>query len=138
MTQRALGALFAVVASACIATVGYRAPDSLRGYEILVGERDSLSTEVAAALRRHGFRVRRDVKGGGRPTVAAISFTFREPDPRARPWLYARFADTRTGVIVAAVTVSLDSVPAKARSLAEALVGAVEAQIAERRANPAP
>ena len=138
MTQRALGALLAVVASACIATAGYRAPDSLRAYEILVGERDSLSTELAAALRRHGFRVRRDIKGGGRPTVAAISFTFREPNPQARPWLHARFADTRSGVIVAAVTVPLDSVPANARSLAEALVGAVEAQSAEQRANPTP
>lgn len=121
-----------------MATAGYRAPDSLRGYEILVGDRDSLSTQLAVALRRHGFRVRRDVKGGGRPTVAAISFTFREPDAQARPWLHARFADTRSGVMVAAVTVPLDSVPADARSLAEALVGAVEAQLAERRANPTP
>lgn len=138
MRRRAFGAVLVVVASACIATAGYRAPSSLRGYDILVGERDSLSAELAAALGRHGFRVRREIRGGGRPTVMVISFTFREIEPLARARLYARFADTRNGMIVAAVSVPLDSIPATPRSRAEALVGAVEVQLAERRAQPAP
>ena len=125
MRRVALGTLLAAAASACVASAGYRAPNSLRGYEILIRSRDSLRAELSAALRRRGFRVRQEITGGGRPTAALVSFSFREPEPQSRPWLHARFVDTRSGVIVAAVAVPLDSVGPDARSRAEAVIEAV-------------
>jgi hypothetical protein len=105
-------------------------PATLRGYEILVEPRDSQAVELARAMRGRGFRVRQAVRGGGRPTAALIFFTFREfgPSPDSAPRLHVRLADTRTGVIVGAGSVPLDSVRPTARARAEAAVRALLAR----------
>jgi len=108
-------------------------PGSLRGYDILVEQAvDPQAAELARAMREHGFRVLRAVKGGSRPTAALISFTFQEAGPGSVPWLYVRLADTRTGAIVGAAGIPLDSVLTP-RARADA---AVRALIAAPRAAP--
>ena len=110
-----------------------RIPASLRGYDILVEQAvDPQAAELARAMREHGFRVRRAVRGGSRPTAALISFTFQETGPGTVNWLYLRLADTRTGAIVGAAGISLDSVLTP-RARADA---AVRALIAAPRATP--
>ncbi len=115
----------------CIAVVlgcgGARIPSTLRGHEILVERRDSQAVELARAMRGYGFRVRQTVRGGSRPTAALIFFDFRDPGPPSGtpPWLHVRLADTRTGVIVAAGSVPLDSVGPTARARADAAVRAL-------------
>ena len=119
-----------VVFAACGAS---RIPGSLRGYDILVEQAvDPQTAELARAMREHGFRVLRAVKGGSRPTAALISFTFQEAGPGSVPWLYLRLADTRTGAIVGAAGIPLDSVLTP-RARADA---AVRALIAAPRATP--
>ncbi len=100
-------------------------PGSLRGYEILIEGGDSLSQELASALGREGFTVRRGLRGGGPPTAALLVFTMREAAPDGGGSLYARLADTRRGRIVAAVAVPLDSLQPDPRSRALALVRAL-------------
>jgi len=101
-------------------------PSALRGYEILITRRDSLGQGVAEGLRRRGFTVRRQVRGGSRPTVYLLTFTFREAEPPALTWLHVRLADTRSGAIVAAVSAPLDSLgattPDRARAIVDSLV----------------
>lgn len=110
-----------------------RIPASLRGYDILVEQAiDPQVAELARAMQEHGFRVRRAVRGGSRPTAALISFTFQETGPGAAPWLYLRLADTRTGAIVGAVAIPLDSALTP-RARADA---AVRALVAAPRATP--
>ena len=105
-----------------------RIPTSLRGYDILVEQAaDPQAAELARAMRAHGFRVRRAVKGGSRPTAALISFTFQETVLGTIPWLYLRLADTRTGAIVGAAMIPLDSVAPTARARADAAVRALVA-----------
>jgi hypothetical protein len=101
-----------------------RIPETLRGYDILVEGRDEQSGEFARAMREYGFRVRRNVKGGSRPTAALISFSF-PPAPGEPDWLYVRLADTRSGVIVGAGTVRLDSLTATPKARANAAVQAL-------------
>ena len=102
-----------------------RIPASLRGYEILVERGDSQGVELARALGDYGFRVRRAVRGGSRPTAGLIFFTFREPGPGTAPWLYLRLADTRTGEIVGAARIPLDSVGPTPRARADAAIRAL-------------
>ena len=110
-----------------------RIPASLRGYDILVEQAsDPQAAELARAMQEHGFRVRRAVRGGSRPTAALISFTFQETGPGTAPWLYLRLADTRTGAIVGAVAIPLDSALTP-RARADA---AVRALVAAPRATP--
>lgn len=105
-----------------------RIPASLRGYDILVERAaDPQAAELARAMREYGFRVRRAVRGGSRPTAALISFTFQQTGPGTAPWLYLRLADTRTGAIVGAAVISLDSVGATPRARADAAVRALVA-----------
>jgi hypothetical protein len=78
---------------------------------MLVPASDSLSDQLAQAFRRRGLTVRRQVRGGGGATAALIHFTFREPEAGAPTWLHVRLADTRTGVIVGAASIRLDSLP---------------------------
>lgn len=108
-----------------VACAGYavRVPDDVRGYEIVVPGRDTVSRAFARALALEGFRVRRAVRGGNRPAAVLVHFVFSE-QRGAPPVLYGRLSDTRTGVIVAAAEVgldstkaALDSVPALARAL---------------------
>jgi len=105
-----------------------RIPVSLRGYDILVeGGADPQAAELARAMRASGFRVRRAVRGGSRPTAALISFTFQETGAGTVPWLYLRLADTRTGQIVGAAMIPLDSVVLTPRARADAAVRALVA-----------
>jgi hypothetical protein len=111
-------------AGACGAS---RIPVSLRGYEILVERRDAQGAELARALREYGFRVRGVIRGGNRPSAALIFFTFREPGPGTAPWLHLRLADTRTGEIVGAAMIPLDSVGPTPRARADAALRALVA-----------
>jgi len=109
----------------CAPAIGYRAPGSVRAYDILVTRRDSLSREIGRGLRRRGYSVRSAVKGGGAPAAYLLWFTQREPEPGAPTWLYIRLADTRTGATVAAVSAPRDSfgstVAARARAIVDSL-----------------
>ncbi|HVH66533.1 MAG TPA: hypothetical protein VM716_01560 [Gemmatimonadales bacterium] len=97
--------------AACAPAARYEEPSDLRAYEILITRHDSLGRELAQGLKRRGFTVRDRVRGGGRPTAYLFAFTFRETDPPGGgvTWLDVRLADTRSGAIVAAASVPLDS-----------------------------
>jgi len=114
----------ALVVSGCGAS---RVPKSLRGYDILVQSRDSQSVELARAMRSAGYHVRDRVKGGSRPTAALIHFTFSEPGPEQPTWLHVRLADTRSGVIVGAAAIELDSTTQTPKARALAVVPAIVA-----------
>ena len=111
----------------CAPATRYEQPSALRGYEILVTRRDSLGQDIARELRRRGFTVRRQVRGGTRPTAYVLTFTFREAEPPALTWLHVRLADTRTGAIVAAVSAPLDSLGATTTDQARAIVDSLAA-----------
>jgi len=113
--------------AACAPATRYEQPSALRGYEILITRRDSLGQGVAEGLRQRGFKVRREVRGGSRPTVYLLTFTFQEADPPALTWLHVRLADTRTGTIVAAVSAPLDSLGATTLDRARAIVDSLAA-----------
>src|SRR6266487_1970548 len=102
-----------------------RVPHSLRGYGILVEEKDPQSVELARALREQGIKVRPRVRGGSGPTAALIYFTFRDPPAGEPTWFQLRLADTRSGVIVRASTIQLDSLTATPRTRAQAAVRAL-------------
>ena len=111
------------VLSACASSGSYRVAGQLKAYEILVPGRDSISTQVAEAFGRRGFRVRATVRGGSRPTLAYVGFWFSEPGQgEQRPLYYARLADTRTGGIVAAAAVTLDSLGSSLKFRVDSLV----------------
>ena len=112
---------------ACAPATRYEQPSTLRGYEILIARRDSLGQGIAEGLRRRGFTVRRDVRGGSRPTAYLLAFTFRDSEPPAVTWLLVRLADTRTGAIVAAVSAPLDSLGATTPDQARAIVDSLAA-----------
>jgi hypothetical protein len=114
------------ILAVCIAACGAsRIPSALRGYEILVDRKDAQGAEMARAFRDNGFHVRGAVRGGSRPTAALVFFTFREPGRDTETWLHLRLADTRTGQIVGAAMVSLDSVGPDAKARADAGVRAL-------------
>jgi hypothetical protein len=104
-----------------------RLPAQLHGYAVVVEERDQQSIELARALREQGIKVRPRVRGGSGPTAALIFFTFRDPAAGEPTWFHLRLADTRTGVIVRASTIQLDSLTATPRRRAEAAVRALMA-----------
>jgi len=104
-----------------------RVPRSLRGYDILVEAADEQSVELARAMRSAGYHVRERVKGGSRPTAALIYFSFSEAGFDQPTWLHVRLADTRSGVIVGAATIPLDSATMSTRARAEAAVLALSA-----------
>lgn len=104
-----------------------RVPPPLRGYDILVESKDEQSVELARAMRSSGYKVREQVRGGSRPTAALIHFTFTEPGPGEPTWLHVRLADTRSGVIVGAAMVQLDSATQTSRARARAAVQALSA-----------
>src|SRR5437879_11832683 len=72
-----------VLGVACATGSGRRPPASLRGYDILITNKDSLSDGLALALRRRGFTVRRNIRGGSAPTPPAIIFTSKAAAPPA-------------------------------------------------------
>lgn len=121
MRWRALGGL---VLLACATGTRYHMPGALRGYAVLVAERDSLSQQLARAFRRRGLSVLRQVRGGGGPTAALLHFTFRDVSGAAGTTLHVQLADTRTGVVVARAVLDLDSLPpgaASAEAIADSL-----------------
>jgi hypothetical protein len=118
-----LGLLTSSVALGC-ASSGI--PQALHGYTIVVEEKDRQSVELARALRERGIKVRPSVRGGSGRTAALISFTFRDP-AGAPTWLHLRLADTRSGVIIRAGTIALDSSTTTARARAQAAVRALMA-----------
>ena len=117
----------------CTTGSGRRPPASLRGYDILITNKDSLSDRLAVALRRRGFTVRRKIRGGSAPTAAVIIFSSRDDTPPETHWLHLRLADTRNGVIVAAVSVPEDSLGPAPDSRAQALADSLRSQAALRR-----
>ena len=121
------------LAVGCAPATRYEEPSALRGYEILITRRDSLGRELAEGLKRRGFTVRQQVRGGGRPTAYLFTFTFRETEPPAITWLHVRLADTRTGAIVATVSAPLDSLGPAAADQARAIVDSLAAAAALRR-----
>jgi len=118
-----------VVVPACLAVVlacaASRVPHALRGYNILVEEKDQQSVELARAMREQGIKVRPKVRGGSGPTAALIYFTFSDPGPGQPLWLHIRLADTRSGEIVGAATIQLDSLLTTPRTRAVAAVKAL-------------
>jgi hypothetical protein len=108
-----------------VACASSRIPEALRRYQVLVEPRDSQSVELARAMRASGFRVRNAVRGGSGPTAALIYFTFREPGPGETTWLHVRLADTRSGVIVRAGSILLDSLTVTPKARAQAAVQAL-------------
>ena len=116
----------------CARAIARRQPESLREYDLVVEGRDSVRDAFAAALRHAHFHVRRALKGASPPAAGLVLFTFHERDSTSHEWLHARFFDTRTGVIVAAASIPLDSTVHGARGRAQALVAA----LAPRRSSP--
>jgi len=102
-----------------------RVPRALRGYNILVEEKDEQSVELARAMREQGIKVRPRVRGGSGPTAALIYFTFSDPGPGQPLWFHIRLADTRSGEIIGAATISLDSLLSTPRARAVAAVRAL-------------
>ena len=112
-----------VLLMGCASSGSYRVAGQLKAYEILVPGRDSVSARVADAFGRRGFRVRATMHGGSRPTLAYVAFWFSEPGEGTPPPLYyARLADTRTGDILAAAAVPLDSLGASLKTRVDSLV----------------
>jgi hypothetical protein len=124
LLQRSVVAPYLAFLSACGAS---RVPDSLRGYDILVERRDAQGEELARALQDYGFRLRRAVRGGSRPTAALVYFTFRELGPGEPEWLHLRLADTRSGAMVGTASIPLDSVGPAPRDRARAAIRALVA-----------
>jgi hypothetical protein len=102
---------------------------------------------LAQGLARRGFTVRDRVRGGGRPTAYLFAFTFHETDFPGQggqggqgglTWLHVRLADTRTGAIVAAVSVPLDSLAAPLAGYAGAVVDSLVASATLRRSQSPP
>ncbi len=110
------------LAVACAPATRYHMPSSLHGYAFLVPGSDSLSSALGAALRRHGFVVLSEVKGGSGPTAAVVHFLYREPGDSLGPVLHVRLADTRTGAIVGAASAVVGQLPADLAGRAEALL----------------
>jgi len=102
-----------------------RVPPALRGYNILVEEKDPQSVELARAMREQGIKVRPKVRGGSGPTAALIYFTFSDPGPGQPLWFHIRLADTRSGEIISAATIPLDSLLSTPRARALAAVRAL-------------
>ena len=102
-----------------------RVPQSLRGYNVLVEEKDEQSVELARAMREQGIKVRPKVRGGSGHTAALIYFIFSDPGPGQPLWFHLRLADTRSGEIVGAATIPLDSLTATPRARARAAIKAL-------------
>lgn len=118
-----------VLMPACLAVLlacgGSRVPRALRGYSILVEQKDQLSDELARAMQERGIKVRSRVRGGSGPTAALIYFMFSDLGPGQPLWFHIRLADTRSGEIVGAATIQLDSLLATPRARALAAVKAL-------------
>ena len=132
MPLRALSLAGALVLGACSTgrrpTLSTTGPGTLRSYVLVIPAGDALDSTLADLLRDRGFRVWSAVRGGSGPAAALVSFTFRDASSESGRWLHARFFDTRTGVIVAAASVPLDTLPNDPRLHARALFEALLAE----------
>ena len=122
--MRAGGSLAGLALGAALACAPHPSgePRPLRSYRLLIEGKDSLSDELARELGTRGFAVERHVVGGGPRVAALIWFTFRDPEDGR--FFGLRVADTRTGAVVAAVSLPLDSLgapPSAARRLGDSL-----------------
>jgi hypothetical protein len=118
--RRALVLLFLAVG--CAPATRYHMPSSLHGYAFYIPGIDSLSAQLGAAMRRHGFVVLPQLQGGSGPTAAVVHFLFQEPGDSQGPVLHVRLADTRTGAIVGAASAVVAGLPADLPQRAEALL----------------
>jgi hypothetical protein len=100
----------------------YHMPSGLRSYRYFVAGSDSLSVALGTVLRRRGVEVVPELRGGGGPTAAVIHFLFRDPTDSQGLVLHVQFADTRTGVVIAAGSAVLEALPRPALDRAEALL----------------
>src|SRR2546426_10903738 len=78
-----------LVSLACASAGAYRVSGQLKSYEIMVSGHDSISTQVAEAFGRRGFRLRGAVRGGSRPTLAYVACWFSEAGEGKLPPLYS-------------------------------------------------
>ncbi len=104
-----------------------RLPAQLHGYSIVVEEKDEQSVELARAMREQGIKVRPRLRGGSGPTAAVIYFVFSDPGPGQPLWFHIRLADTRSGEVIGAATIPLDSLTTTPRARALAAVKALAA-----------
>ena len=99
-------------------------PSPLRGYDIVIRGRDSLSQALQGAFAHAGYTVRDDVRGGGRMAAAVVWWKY--VDQEGRGTLEAQVADTRRGQVLAVATIPADTLPgdwpARAGLLVKALL----------------
>ncbi len=122
MTRRAIVPACMLVALGCASG---HLPAQLHGYAVVVEEKDTQSIELARAMREQGIKVRPRVRGGSGPTAVLIYFTFSDPGPGQPLWFHIRLADTRSGEIVGAATIPLDSLTVTPRARAVAAIRAL-------------
>ncbi len=122
MTRRAIVPTCMLVALGCASG---HLPAQLHGYAVVVEEKDTQSIELARAMREQGIKVRPRVRGGSGPTAVLIYFTFSDPGPGQPLWFHIRLADTRSGEIVGAATIPLDSLTVTPRARAVAAIRAL-------------
>jgi len=122
MTRRAIVPTCMLVALGCASG---HLPAQLHGYAVVVEEKDTQSIELARAMREQGIKVRPRVRGGSGPTAVLIYFTFSDPGPGQPLWFHIRLADTRSGEIVGAATIPLDSLTVTPRARAVAAIKAL-------------
>ncbi|HKV71990.1 MAG TPA: hypothetical protein VJN62_12125 [Gemmatimonadales bacterium] len=122
MTRTSLLAALLAVA-ACAGNRGESGPPSpLRGYDIVIRGRDSLSLALRGAFARAGFTVRDDVRGGGGAAGALVWWRYVD---QGRGTLEAQVADTRRGQVLAVATIPADTLAGDISASAELLVRAL-------------
>lgn len=112
------------LAFACAGNPNPAGPSSpLRGYDIVIRGRDSLSQALEGAFARAGYTVRDDVRGGGRSAAALVWWKY--VDQEGRGTLEAQVADTRRGYVLAVATIPADTLPGDWPGRADLLVKAL-------------
>ena len=114
-----------VLLAACAGNMTPAGPPSpLRGYDIVIRGRDSLSQALHGAFLRAGYTVRDDVRGGGHAAAALVWWKYVDLDGRGT--LEAQVADTRRGNVLAVATLPVDTLagdlPARADLIVRALL----------------
>lgn len=98
-------------------------PSPLRGYDIVIRGRDSLSQAMLGAFTRAGYTVRDDVRGGGHSAAALVWWKYVDQDGRGT--LEAQVADTRRGNVLAVATIPSDTLAGDLAGRAQLLVKAL-------------
>ena len=98
-------------------------PSPLRGYDIVIRGRDSLSQALQGAFARAGYTVRGDVRGGGHMAAALVWWKY--VDQEGRGTLEAQVADTRLGHVLVVATIPADTLPGDWSARADLLVKAL-------------